>query len=144
MPLSRVLSPGCSSVTKFHLSDEVFKKLVPGTMVPAKPNMNDFITFLLTPVQQDLGDFDSLALMNAHLTTFEGQRGGVVSASDSRSEVWGFDSRPCHVAIALGKQFTLTFPSPSTCKMAIQLQASNVLVCWGISGAALWRHSYAE
>ena len=21
---------------------------------------------------------------------------------------------------------------------------SNVLVCWGISGAALWRHSYAE
>ncbi|GFR95974.1 hypothetical protein ElyMa_002708400 [Elysia marginata] len=39
-----------------------------------------------------------------------GQRGGVVSASDSRSGGRGFDSRPCHVAIALGKQFTLTFP----------------------------------
>ncbi|GFR97666.1 hypothetical protein ElyMa_004483300 [Elysia marginata] len=73
-----------------------------------------------------------------------GQRGGVVSASDSRSGGREFDSRPSHVAIALGKQFTLTFPSPPTCKMGTQLQASYVLVCWGISGAALWRHSYAE
>ncbi|GFS01803.1 kinesin-like protein KIF16B isoform X2 [Elysia marginata] len=72
------------------------------------------------------------------------QRGGVVSASDSRSGGRGFDSRRCHVAIALGKQFTLTFPSSPTCKMGTQLQASNVLVCWGISGAALWRHSYAD
>ncbi|GFR71296.1 hypothetical protein ElyMa_005676300 [Elysia marginata] len=67
-----------------------------------------------------------------------------------------FDSRPCHVVVALGKQFTLTFPSPPTCKMGTQLQAilefvicacnalhmglkwpSNVLVCWCISGAAL-------
>ncbi|GFR66726.1 hypothetical protein ElyMa_003689800 [Elysia marginata] len=71
-------------------------------------------------------------------------RGGVVSTSDLRSGGRRFDSRPCHVAIALGKQFTLTFPSPPTCKMATQLQASNVLVCWGISGAALWPHSYAE
>ncbi|GFR65771.1 hypothetical protein ElyMa_001954400 [Elysia marginata] len=47
----------------------------------------------------------------------QGERGGVVSASDSRSRGRGFDSRPCHVAIALGKQFTLTFPSPPTCKM---------------------------
>ncbi|GFS26938.1 hypothetical protein ElyMa_007070800 [Elysia marginata] len=77
-------------------------------------------------------------------TTAWGQRGGVVRASDSRSGGRGFDSRPCHVAIALGKQFTLTFPSPPTSKMGTQLQASNVLVCWGISGAALWRHSYAE
>ncbi|GFS25276.1 hypothetical protein ElyMa_005179600 [Elysia marginata] len=44
------------------------------------------------------------------------QHGGVVSASDSRSGGRGFDSRPCHVAIALGKQFTLTFPSPPTFK----------------------------
>ncbi|GFS20187.1 hypothetical protein ElyMa_006892900 [Elysia marginata] len=85
-----------------------------------------------------------------------GQRGRVVSASDSRSGGRGFDSRPCHVAVALGKQFTLTFPSPPTCKMGTQLQAIlefvicacntlhmglkwplNVLVCWGISGAAL-------
>ncbi|GFS26824.1 serine/threonine-protein phosphatase [Elysia marginata] len=73
-----------------------------------------------------------------------GQRGGVVSALDSRSGGRRFDSRPCHVAVALGKQFTLTFPSPPTCKMGTQLQASNVQVCWGISGAALWRHSYAE
>ncbi|GFS21213.1 hypothetical protein ElyMa_005076600 [Elysia marginata] len=72
------------------------------------------------------------------------QRGRVVSASDSRSGGRGFDSRPCHVAIALEKQFTLTLPSPPTCKMGTQLQASNVLVWWGISGAALWRHSYAE
>ncbi|GFS09570.1 hypothetical protein ElyMa_006625000 [Elysia marginata] len=72
------------------------------------------------------------------------QRGEVVGASDSRSGGRGFDSRPCHVAIDLGKQFTLTFPSPPTCKMGTQLQASNVLLCWGISGAALWRHSYAE
>ncbi|GFS16281.1 hypothetical protein ElyMa_001469000 [Elysia marginata] len=56
-------------------------------------------------------------------------------------EVAGFDSRQCHVAIALGKQFTLTFPSPPTCKMGTQLRASIVLVCWDISGAALWRHS---
>ncbi|GFO00792.1 sperm-associated antigen 7 [Plakobranchus ocellatus] len=47
----------------FISSDEVFKKLVPGTMVPARPLINGFITFLLTPVQQDLGDLDSLALM---------------------------------------------------------------------------------
>ncbi|GFR84218.1 hypothetical protein ElyMa_004145100 [Elysia marginata] len=31
------------------------------------------------------------------------QRGGLVSASDSRCGGRGFDSRPCHVAIALGK-----------------------------------------
>ncbi|GFR83004.1 hypothetical protein ElyMa_000640300 [Elysia marginata] len=87
----------------------------------------------------------------------------VVSASDSRSGGRGFDFRSCHVAIALGKQFTLIFPSPPTCKMGIQLQAilefvisayntlhmglkwpSNVLVCWYISGAALRRHSDAE
>ncbi|GFR69322.1 hypothetical protein ElyMa_002046800 [Elysia marginata] len=73
-----------------------------------------------------------------------GQLRGVVSASDSKSGGRGFDSRPCHVAIALGKQFTLTFPSPPTCKMDTQLQASNVLVCWSIGGAALWRHSYAQ
>ncbi|GFR89839.1 hypothetical protein ElyMa_002552900 [Elysia marginata] len=80
----------------------------------------------------------------AAVVAIVGQRGGVVSASDSRSGGPGFDSRPRHVAIALGKQFTLTFPSPPTCKMGIQLQASNVLVCWDISGAALWRHSYVE
>ncbi|GFR91500.1 hypothetical protein ElyMa_004330100 [Elysia marginata] len=85
----------------------------------------------------------------------KGQRGRVVNASDSRSGGRGFDSQPCHVAVALGKQFTLTFPSPPTCKMGTQLQAIlefvicacntlhmgkvalNVLVCWGISGAAL-------
>ena len=52
-----------------------------------------------------------------------GQRGRVVSASDSGSGVRGFDSRPNHVVIALGKQFTLTFPSPPTPKMGTQLQA---------------------
>ncbi|GFN99455.1 hypothetical protein PoB_002596100 [Plakobranchus ocellatus] len=41
----------------------VFSKLVPGTMVPTKPHINGFITFLLTPAQQDLGDFDSLVLI---------------------------------------------------------------------------------
>ena len=79
----------------------------------------------------------------------EGQRGRVVSASDSGSGGRGFDSRPSHVVIALGKQFTLTFPSPPTCKTGTQLQAmsllyapapsciwiikwlSNVLVCCG-------------
>ncbi|GFS14181.1 hypothetical protein ElyMa_006739400 [Elysia marginata] len=74
----------------------------------------------------------------------EQQRGGVVSASDSRSGGRGFDSQRCHVAIALGKQFTLTFPSLPTCNMGTQLQTTNVLVCWGISSAALWRQSYAE
>ncbi|GFR86701.1 hypothetical protein ElyMa_006059800 [Elysia marginata] len=43
--------------------------------------------------------------------------------SDLRSGGRGFDSRPCHVAIALGKQFTLTFPSPPTCKMGYWLKA---------------------
>ncbi|GFR62487.1 hypothetical protein ElyMa_000131500 [Elysia marginata] len=57
------------------------------------------------------------------------QRGGVVSTSDSRSGGRGFLFRPCHVAIALGKKFTLTFPSPPNCKMGTQLHASNVLVC---------------
>ncbi|GFS01980.1 hypothetical protein ElyMa_001111600 [Elysia marginata] len=61
-----------------------------------------------------------------------GQRGGVVSVSDSRPGGRGFDYRPCHVAIALGKQFTLTSPSPLTCKMGTHVQASNVLVCWAL------------
>ena len=47
--------------------------------------------------------------------------GSVVSASDSGSGGCGFDSQPSHVVIALGKQFTLTFPSPPTCKMGTQL-----------------------
>ncbi|GFR63707.1 hypothetical protein ElyMa_003612600 [Elysia marginata] len=51
------------------------------------------------------------------------QRGRVVSASDSRSGGRGFDSRPYHVAIALGKEFTLIFSSPPNCKMGTQLQA---------------------
>ncbi|GFR84831.1 replicase polyprotein 1a [Elysia marginata] len=51
-----------------------------------------------------------------------GQRGKVVSASDLRSGGRGFDSRPCHVVIALGKQSTLSFPNPPTCKMGTQLQ----------------------
>ncbi|GFR73678.1 sodium-coupled monocarboxylate transporter 1 [Elysia marginata] len=79
-----------------------------------------------------------------HILTLQLGCGGVVSASDSRSGGRRFDSRPCHVAIALEKQFTLTFSTPPTCKMGTYLQASNVLVCWGISGAALRRHSYAE
>ncbi|GFR64957.1 ribosome-binding protein 1 [Elysia marginata] len=58
-----------------------------------------------------------------------GQRGGLVSASNSRSGGRRFDSRPSHVAIALEKKFTITFPSPPSCKMGTQLQASNVLVC---------------
>ncbi|GFS17441.1 hypothetical protein ElyMa_001497300 [Elysia marginata] len=92
-----------------------------------------------------------------------GQRGRVVSASDSRSGGRGFDSRPCHVAVALGKQFTLTFLSPPTCKMGTQPQAIlEFLICacntlhmglkWPLmywsAGALvallLWRHSYAE
>ncbi|GFS00933.1 hypothetical protein ElyMa_006411000 [Elysia marginata] len=48
-----------------------------------------------------------------------------IMSSDSRFGGRGFGSPPCHVAVALGKQFTLTFPSPPTCKMvsgqAIQL-----------------------
>ena len=50
----------------------------------------------------------------------------VVSASDSGSGGRGFDSQPSHVVIALGKQFTLTFPSPPTCKMGTQLQAMSL------------------
>ena len=68
---------------------------------------------------------------NKIVTNNEGQRGRVVSASDSGSGGRGFDSRPSHVVIALGKQFTLTFPSPPTCKMGTQLQfvicAYNIL-----------------
>ena len=48
------------------------------------------------------------------------------SASDSGSGGRGFDSQPSHVVIALGKQFTLTFPSPPTCKMGTQLQAMSL------------------
>ncbi|GFR87766.1 hypothetical protein ElyMa_006084700 [Elysia marginata] len=82
------------------------------------------------------------------------QRGRLVSALDSISGGRRFGSRSCHVAIALRKQFTVSFPSPPTCKMGTLLQATlefgiyvyNTLhmVCWGISGAALWRHNYAE
>ncbi|GFR80274.1 hypothetical protein ElyMa_005894800 [Elysia marginata] len=46
-----------------------------------------------------------------------GQRGRMFSASYSRSGGRGFDSWPCHVAVALGKQFTLTLPSPPTSAM---------------------------
>ncbi|GFR79256.1 hypothetical protein ElyMa_005869100 [Elysia marginata] len=73
-------------------------------------------------------------------------------------------SRDLEVASSiLDHAMLLTFPSPSTCKMGTQLQVilelvnctcnilhmgqkgpSNLLVCWGISGAALWRHSYVE
>ncbi|GFS04089.1 hypothetical protein ElyMa_004647900 [Elysia marginata] len=60
----------------------------------------------------------------------KGQRCRMVSASDSRSGGRGFDSLPCHVAIALGNQFTLTFPSPATCEMGTQLQAFlELLIC---------------
>ncbi|GFR68342.1 hypothetical protein ElyMa_000276000 [Elysia marginata] len=69
----------------------------------------------------DSGDDDRIN-SNSDNYTKVGQRGRVVSASDSRSEGRGFDSRPCRVAVALGKQFTLTFPSPPTCKMGTQLQ----------------------
>ncbi|GFS26753.1 hypothetical protein ElyMa_001729000 [Elysia marginata] len=96
----------------------------------------------------------STGVYRGDLGANEGQRGRVVSASDSRSGGRGIDSRPCHVVVTLGKQFTLTFPSPPTCKMGTQLQAIlefmrlqhpadgfkvalNVLVCWGICGAAL-------
>ncbi|GFR90692.1 voltage-dependent T-type calcium channel subunit alpha-1H [Elysia marginata] len=64
-----------------------------------------------------------LTLKGKSSLTLPGQRGRVVSASDSRSGGRGFDSRPCRVAVALGKQFTLTFPSPPTCKIGTQLQA---------------------
>ncbi|GFR76181.1 hypothetical protein ElyMa_000475000 [Elysia marginata] len=49
-------------------------------------------------------------------TRERGQRGRVVSASDSRSGGRGFDSQPCHVAIGFVKQFTLTVPSPPPLK----------------------------
>ncbi|GFS26374.1 hypothetical protein ElyMa_007052100 [Elysia marginata] len=83
-------------------------------------------------------------------------RGRVVSA-DSRSGGRGFDSRPCRVAVALGKQFTLTSPSPPTCKMGTQLQAIlEFVICacntlqmglkwhWfagALVALLLWRHS---
>ncbi|GFR94775.1 hypothetical protein ElyMa_002676000 [Elysia marginata] len=101
----------------------------------------------------------SLSILGKHPNT--GQRGRVVNASDSRSGGRGFDSRPCHVAVALGKQFTLTFPSPPTCKMGTQLQAIlEFVICacntlhrglkcpyWSAGALVallLWRHSYAE
>ncbi|GFR94294.1 hypothetical protein ElyMa_000915100 [Elysia marginata] len=60
----------------------------------------------------------------------KGQRGRVVSASYSRCGGRGFDSRPCHIVIALGKQFTLTFPSPPTCKMGTQQRAILEIVIY--------------
>ncbi|GFS02787.1 hypothetical protein ElyMa_001132800 [Elysia marginata] len=45
------------------------------------------------------------------------------SASNSRFGGRGIDCRPCHVAIAFGKQFTLTFPSPLRFNMGTQLEA---------------------
>ena len=56
-------------------------------------------------------------------------RGRVVSASDSGSGGRGFDSQPSHVVIALGKQFTLTFPSLPTCKMGYPA-IGNEFVIW--------------
>ncbi|GFR62671.1 hypothetical protein ElyMa_001877500 [Elysia marginata] len=43
-----------------------------------------------------------------------------VRASVLRSGVCGFDS--CHAAIALGKQLTLIFPIPPTCKLGTWLK----------------------
>ncbi|GFR67457.1 hypothetical protein ElyMa_005582900 [Elysia marginata] len=71
-------------------------------------------------------------------TREKGQRGKVVSASDSRYGGRGFDSRPCHVTIALGKQFTLTFPSPPTCKMGTQLQAFLEFEIYAPATPCLW------
>ncbi|GFS21082.1 hypothetical protein ElyMa_001586500 [Elysia marginata] len=59
----------------------------------------------------------------AEWLTRRGKRSRVVSAADSRSGGRGFDFRPCHVVIPLGKQSTPLFPSPPTYKMATQLQA---------------------
>ncbi|GFR72058.1 hypothetical protein ElyMa_002107200 [Elysia marginata] len=68
-----------------------------------------------------------------------GQRGRIVSASDSRSRARMFDS---HVTIALRKQFTLTFLSPPTCKMGTQLQAIlEFVICaciWVLSGFRMY------
>ncbi|GFR85129.1 hypothetical protein ElyMa_004165900 [Elysia marginata] len=61
--------------------------------------------------------------LEAHKVSSAPAIGRVVSASDLRSGGRGFDSRPCHVAVALEKQFNRTFPSPPTCKMGTQLQA---------------------
>ncbi|GFR79645.1 hypothetical protein ElyMa_005880800 [Elysia marginata] len=68
-------------------------------------------------------EVSALISLEKHLAKVSGQRGRVVSALDSRSGGRGFDSRPCHVAIALGKQFTITFSSLPTLKMGTQLQA---------------------
>ena len=65
-------------------------------------------------------------LLSDAKSVLQGQRGRVVSASDSGSGGRGFDSQPSHVVIALGKQFTLTFPSPPTCKMGTQLQTMSL------------------
>ncbi|GFR70535.1 hypothetical protein ElyMa_000331300 [Elysia marginata] len=54
----------------------------------------------------------------ASLADYLGQRGRVVSVFDLRSRGRGFDH-----AIALGKKFTLTFPSPPTCKLGTCLKA---------------------
>ncbi|GFS11943.1 hypothetical protein ElyMa_003099700 [Elysia marginata] len=104
-----------------------------------------------------------MIMMVLMVSNNRGQLDRVVSASDSRSGGRGFDSGPCHVAVALGKQFTLTFPSPPTCKMGTQLQAIlEFVICacntlhmglklplmYWFAGALvallLWRHSYAE
>ncbi|GFR60422.1 hypothetical protein ElyMa_001822200 [Elysia marginata] len=53
----------------------------------------------------------------------KGQRGGVVSASDSGSGDRSFDSRSWHVASALEKIFTLTSHSHPNCKLGTQVQA---------------------
>ena len=96
------------------------------------PNRNEIFQDILTV--EALVKFHAEAILfcfyYANMVRFEsvhllGQRGRVVSASDSGSGGRGFDSRPSHVAIALGKQFTLTFPSPPTCKMGTQLQAMS-------------------
>ncbi|GFR73385.1 hypothetical protein ElyMa_002136100 [Elysia marginata] len=71
----------------------------------------------------DMVQFGITRILKTDKQQRQQQRGRVISASDSRSGVCGFDSRPCRVAIALGKQFTLTYPSPLTCKMGTQLQA---------------------
>ncbi|GFR89704.1 hypothetical protein ElyMa_004285800 [Elysia marginata] len=77
---------------------------------PGKANLRSD-NFTLLQIKKST-DIDYL-LVDRHVivSSIEGQRGRVVNAADSRSGGRRFDSQPCHVAIALGKRFSLIFPS---------------------------------
>ena len=120
----------CQSLARLSREHQSEKEILSQRMSTAANFKSEMWIILKVAYVCSCSEKQRLVLENGaddrHQTQGQGQRGRVVSASDSGSGGRGFDSQPCHVVIALGKQFTQTFPSPPTCKMGTQLKAMSL------------------